>query len=225
MNEVISPNLDKAHVSSSPAVKERPILFSTEMVKAILEGRKTETRRLNDLGLINKNPNLWKDVWCAFYGDTNANSKTFGQAFTYAQAFGEDEKTQLIKCRYGNVGDLLWVRETYAKHPSEGILYKATDTAKDFISENLKWKPSIFMPREVCRIVLRITEIKVERLQSINEEDAKVEGVKCDLSLEFNQYLNYEKGIYQLPSAVESYKSLWSEINGVESWNTNPYVW
>ena len=201
----------KAHVSGS--VTSRPILFSTEMVKAILSGQKTQTRR------------IVKEPFQSWMKTTNPKCEWWDRI--------EEQ------CNYGQVGNLLWVRETWQQECIErenelgkgwratgNYLYKADGCSLPKTSFSFgKWKPSIFMPREACRIELRITDIKVERLQNISEEDARREGVKYDLSLEFNQYLNYEKGIYQCQTAVESFRSLWSEINGQKSWEENPFVW
>lgn len=211
MNKAMNPALRQPHVSGSVA---RPILFSTEMVKALLLGQKTQTRRV-----IKPQPDddgLWNDTDLPRSLQSNLKG--------WNGTVNETGESKEFRCPYGQVGDLLWVRETWRidGHTTKCYLYKAD---LPVFSGGVKWKPSIFMPRYACRLVLRITNIKVERLQSISEEDARREGVKYDLSLEFNQYLNYEKGIYQCPSAVESFKSLWSEINGEKSWSENPFVW
>ncbi len=161
-------------------MKERPIIFSTPMVKAILEGRKTMTRR------------IIKNI----KGATEKYPKGFA------------------KCPYGVVGDRLWVKETY--FPNEGqvpnIIYKAdwNDRHKTGITFTCQWKPSIFMPRIYSRITLETTNIRVERLQEITEEDAKKEGV-----MEGEDTGYYNEGFYRI----------WDKINGKDSWKENPYVW
>lgn len=191
-------------------MKETPILFSTEMVKAILEGIKTQTRRIvkPQSGILT---------------DELARSLNVRPP--------KEQNTPVIKCHYGKIGDVLWVRETFMPVTSfceerveSGYAYKATDV--DW-GEYAKWKPSIFMPKEAARIWLRITNICVERLQDISEEDAIAEGVeRCSHYPKIDgwKYYGKEKGWY-LGSAISSFKSLWQSINGEQSWNDNPYVW
>lgn len=175
-------------------VKERPILFSTPMVKAILEGRKTVTRR------VIKDPNI---VW-SIEG-------------------------------YGKPGDHLWVRETFtpaADYTDCGLacengcvcpiwFYRA-DMADD---NEIKWKPSIFMPRAACRLLLEIQSIQVERLQDITEDDAIREGIGFFEIEGKRSWRNYLDGTRYFLNPVDSFTSLWTSINGAESWNANPWVW
>lgn len=156
-------------------VRERPILFSAPMIRAILDGRKTQTRR----------------------------------------AVKDDEGPQLGKsyCRYGRPGDRLWVRETFcsdvvrAPHLPQ-IAYRAD---YDEIPA-LRWKPSIHMPRWASRISLEITDVRVERLQHISEEDAVAEGVGGNPTI--------------TPCfAAERFRTLWESINGIGSWDANLLVW
>ena len=117
------------------------------------------------------------------------------------------ENAAVIPCPYGQVGDRLWVREAWALHPETGnLLYKADDGAPS----DTRWRPSIHMPRKHSRILLEMTSIKVERLQAISREDALAEGTDSD------------------PAAADpigSFAKYWDYINGVESWETNPWVW
>lgn len=243
---------------------EKPILFSTEMVKALLAGRKTQTRRLVKPAIQDcTGAHLaYKEAdWCneppEFIDSQNAGwyCRYCGNG---TNAIGDG-----FKCPYGKVGDVLWVRETYVRAclsedgegPVEGeqwkYWYKADDewTKHDWHNPNVdgpvdspRWKPSIHMPRAAARIFLEITDIRVERLQDISEEDAKAEGVqpntcedpsKCPSSLKGNgccgdgEYINYMSGIDGEPaySAIESFQSLWQSINGEQSWNDNPFVW
>jgi hypothetical protein len=131
-------------------MKERPILFSGPMVRAILDGKKTQTRRV-----VKPQP-----VWVA---EPNAPFKT-----TDADPNG------MINCQYGYSGDRLWVRETFMPMPhlNAKAFYRASDQLVGG-----KWKPSIHMPRKLSRIMLEITGIRVERLQDISESDAIAEGV------------------------------------------------
>lgn len=205
-------NSVKGAVSGS--VTSRPILFSTEMVKAILSGRKTQTRRV-----VKPQPDddgLWNDT--DFPRSLQSNLKGWNGTVD------ETGESKEWKCPYGQVGDLLWVRETYAiaGNTTKWYIYKA-DLDYGHLEE--KWKPSIFMPRKACRIELRIKSIRAERLNDITEADANREGVASDMSLPFNQYLNYRNSIYQLETAQHSFCSLWIEINGEKSWMANPFVW
>jgi len=226
----ITANSVQGAVSGS--VTSRPILFSTEMVKAILAGRKTQTRRI----ISERNSESTSKLSQLNFNDV-IHDNFFEPAYLKV-ARKEDSTRHRVFCKY-KIGDILWVRETWATHHSFDHYGIADIKSTSLVSESEKYqyvasglpewcgkhRPSIFMPREACRIELRITDIKVERLQSISEEDARREGVKYDLALEFNQYLNYEKGIYQCQTAVESFKTLWSEINGEKSWSENPFVW
>lgn len=184
-------------------MKERPILMSTPMVQAILSGRKTMTRR------VVKNQSDFPSI--AF--DRFTDFKT--------DLLGTLEKQFNIKFPYGQIGDRLWVKETFClTQPFDpetyyfgyksGVKSYSTNpaSAKYDYSEPDKWKPSIFMPREASRITLEITNIRVERLQDISEDDAKAEGALWD---PFSYKLGFE--------------TLWYKINGKESWESNPYVW
>lgn len=140
---------------------------------------------------------------------------------------------------YGQNGDRLWVRETFAEVGSIGkpIDWFEYQYRADFRDGNWegdgsmcfdKWKPSIFMPRAASRITLEVESVRVARLQDISESDAVAEGVQFGRS----QYLNYldEKNhstqfIYNLDTAVKSYQTLWQSINGRDSWYSNPWVW
>lgn len=192
-------------------MKERPILFSGVMVRAILEGRKTQTRRIIPFSTnlltadsLFKNPNKIK--WTDGFGFTSNGSVM---------------NVREVACRYGKPGDRLWVRETF-KTSTRGWVYKAT-SQHDHSNDLLPWKPSIFMPRHASRITLKITNIRVERLNDISEEDAKAEGV-CDipklLSAEENDFVGIDKNLF-----IERYRKLWQSINGSGSWEKNPWVW
>ncbi|MDA3867612.1 MAG: hypothetical protein PF489_12815 [Salinivirgaceae bacterium] len=194
------------------AIKERPILFSTPMVQAILAGQKTQTRR------ICKHQN-WS---FSEISDVNNNGIT--------------QKTDRdVSCRYGQVGDLLWVRETWMQNPNkeyfpeEPIYYKASKS-KQFIEEfPTSWKPSIHMHKINSRIWLKITDIRVERIQRISDEDAILEGIeKYGPFDEYKGSLHPGGGMmryraYSNPS--RAFQDLWENINGNDSWKENPWVW
>ena len=190
-------------------MKERPILFSGPMVRAILADRKTQTRRIVNPQPKNRRGGRW------MYCYESMNKKLEG-SFYYSwpdkkngNCFSErgPESQITYRCPYGQVGDRLWVREAWAVHPETGsLLYRADDNAP----ENTRWKPSIHMPRKHSRILLEITSIKVERVQAISWEDAMAEGTDDDPAT---------------TNAVGSFAKYWNYINGAEAWDMNPWVW
>lgn len=195
----------------------RPILFSPPMVKAILKDFKTQTRR------VVKN-------------QSDCNVLEYGHDW--------EIKELLAQCPYGKVGDKLWVRETWWKRPflTSKDLRDGADTWPKFEYEteklmawnnddlrNYGWKrmPSIFMPREACRIELTITGIRIERLNEISESDSLHEGITSRVT-----GVKPFDLIYQIPnspnyyySARQAYSALWANVNGKESWKENPFVW
>jgi len=191
-------------------MKSRPILFSAPMVKAILDGSKTQTRRI-----IKTQPDC--SLTSVAYTVGNHESRTVAMR----------EGRYSIFCPYGLHGDQLWVRETWAEVTGpvagesaesfgrKGIIYRADEG-----NSSLKgiWKPSIFMRRFASRITLEITAIRVERLQDISEEDAKAEG--CDGNCPIGHIPSYQKAPYGY-----HYSQLWTSINGPGSWDANPWVW
>jgi len=190
-------------------MKEHPILFSTDMVIAKLEGTKTKTRRI-----INPQPIIDQDSGFVFDGK---HRKQY-DIHNWKDRFIDDYSRWMP-------GDLLWTRETWRW--IEGDLGSG---AYDFKADNndfgnIKWKPSIFMPKEAARIWDEILSIKVERLHEITEEDAIAEGIERSISGNGRiVWKHYTKDKYG-PSPVHSYETLWRKINGEESWNENPFVW
>jgi hypothetical protein len=212
-------------------VKERPILFTPGNIRAILEDRKTQTRRV-----IKPQPIGAGEEWqkCAV--------------------------RNLVSCPYGIPGDRLWVRETFALENNEeydGELefaapkdgrpirhhvaineydssydvfprYRATEPNIDLTCEHEKcnedcgpcqhpWKPAIHMPRWASRITLEITEVRVQRVQEISLEDALAEGIDPVVEL---------LGGFKASDPVGAYKALWDSINGkTHPWSANPWVW
>lgn len=140
-------------------MKEHPIIFSADMVKAILDGRKAQTRRV-----------IKSVAEGASWLILNWNDRT-------QYLIPENKEALITKCPYGQVGDRFWVRETWCLGDDldgqEAIYYKAS---KPDIGEYI-WKPSIFMPRWASRITLEITEIRVQRVQEITTDDAIAEGI------------------------------------------------
>lgn len=180
--------------------KEKPIIFSTEMVRQILAGQKTQTRRI-----MKPQPILAREQFATKDVFTWANKK-FPK-----QWFDENNFKNVIAdfAPYGGVGSKLWVRETWREsrfHYQPKYLYKETD---DNAFET--WKPSIHMPREASRITLEITDIRVERLDEISFDDCFAEGIT-----------EAEVGI---GSPKNVFRNLWTKINGADSWNQNNWVW
>lgn len=155
------------------APKEVPFLFDAESVRGILDGRKTQTRRI-----IKPQP-------IAMFHLTAKNCKV-------------------------EVGSVLWVKETFCNHSYFGLIYRADKPkgAKPRDNWEEAWTPSIFMPKALCRIRLRCTAVKFERLQSISFEDCLAEGMDQD----------YEA------STKAAYAVRWEAIHGKGSWQKNPWV-
>lgn len=196
-------------------MKESPILFSTPMVQAILKGDKTETRRIIKPQPINDGLKPYQLKDDGFFKKEHINKWLW-----------ETEQGEYLNfCKYGEIGDILWVRETWQhtkclninfEDENYGYVYKADGQPwEDY--EYWTWKPSIFMPKEASRIKLQITSIGVERLQDITEESAKKEGTP--------EYYLPEKPLEDGSYWTYAFNCLWNEINGIESWNQNPYVW
>jgi len=208
-------------------IKERPILFSAPMVRAILEGRKTVTRRV-----MKPQPHpdfLARGVHSVVPQWPNQDGVRW---------FMEDGCSELVKCPHGKPGDRLWVREAHAFVPepayrrSTGIYqqinpsdaYEACVYRENFDrARNFPWRPSIHMPRWASRILLEITDVRVERLQDISEEQALTEGVHYDSP--HRAYFGTDTGGIACNSARCAFADLWQSINGPGSWDANPWVW
>jgi hypothetical protein len=224
---------------------EKPILFSTPMVKAILEGRKTQTRRI-----IKKQP-----VWDEDSGYKYWDNLMFDIHDDLLETMYMPDHSP-----YGEIGHNLWVRETFyayghwtlvtnvGEEPvkkqyhfnnltlSEGknYFYEDCPPATELICKGrfgLGYfkRPSIFMPKAACRTKLEITNITAERLQDISEEDAIAEGmileeVKID-SLSLGWWYKFGDNVKRFEEAKMAYMALWDNINGKQSWDENPWVW
>ncbi|MDC2858624.1 hypothetical protein [Delftia sp. DT-2] len=206
-------------------MKERPILFSAPMVRALLAGTKTQTRRVvkpqpdsTHSGYPYWNIGGYRASWCRSAADG-----------------GPLEPANPLLCRYGQPGDRLWVRETWCRKwdDERGFLdecwYRASnpDVVSVDAMEKSPWKPSIHMPRWASRILLEITSVRIERLQDISHEDARAEGLECMAGAPECGYRNYLDKTSQdwTLSPRESFQSLWESINGPASWSANPWVW
>jgi hypothetical protein len=197
-------------------MKERPILFQGAMVRALLAGTKTQTRRAMRVQPGDETTvtvEHFNQTVIDRHGDEQPGPEVFG-------AWWDDGESGL-RCPYGQPGDRLWVRETWAYHlhaqasqrDEDGPWVYAAD-GRPALQVRLcdRWRPSIHMPRVACRLTLDVTRVRVERLQEISDEDALAEGVdRTNTSIS-----GYAK---------ERYRTLWDSINGVGSWDANPWVW
>lgn len=183
----------------------KPILFNTEMVRAILDGRKSCTRR------ICKDANEYTVPDMDFY---NADRRTYA-----VHNYADREQTEQLSVVERNCpicpGDILYVRETFIQIAAHTFWYKAY--GKSWMLKDLRWKPSIHMPKEAARIWLKVTDVRVERLQKITEVQAQAEG--CNSGL-----------LTGACTARGQFEDLWnttikkSDIDRY-SWDANPYVW
>ena len=239
-------------------MNEKPILFSTPMVQALLDGRKTMTRII-----IKQKPGV-----CMFCGCTDPDCRVCIRLTAEACHWINEEKTLCSACSHlkwthkakYQIGDLLWVKETFClTQPFDpetyyfgykcGIKPYSNNEASNKYNYSTpdKWKPSLFMPREAARIWLKVTDVRIERLNDISEEDAIKEGIESHVVKNERNYLIYSpkektKGIFCGPCKVDgtyvsktsaffsdkpafhSFISLWEHINGSGSSKFNPWV-
>lgn len=228
---------------------EHPIIFSNDMVRALLDNLKTMTRRTPGLERVNTTPSDWESI-----GRNAAGLWEFSNR--------HDDLIVRCKCPYGQVGDYLWVRETfvlesdleYGYDPEELAQwakdrpiktedggyewgeyhliphYRATEPEPnivpmdlDTLDDKTRWSPSLFMPRWASRILLEITELRVERVQDISEKDCKAEGL---LSHEgFSQW--YTSADTLVFGHKTAFQILWDSLNAKRGygWNRNNWVW
>lgn len=213
----------------------KPILFNTEMVRAILDGRKSCTRR------ICKDANEYTVPDMDFY---NADRRTYA-----VHNYADREQTEQLSVVERNCpicpGDILYVRETFIQMAAHTFWYKAG--AKSWMLKDLRWKPSIHMPKEAARIWLKVTDVRVERLQDITDDGAKAEGMPDSLDYPVNKaYCPLCKGegiigtvdVHSLghmdvdcpycDGYRKRFENLWNNINQKSldryGWDANPYV-
>lgn len=236
-------------------MKERPILFSGPMVRAILSGRKTQTRRV-----VATPADGWEfDRKLGRVKSEHRHQGKFG-AFIRRGVGTDFPEIDIVPCKYGQPGDRLWVKETFSTdaismYPCPRAWYRATDfnDRGDLVDcdrhvcpkesrgrwadclacweeregRKFRWRPSIFMRRELSRITLEIVSVRVERLQEISEGDAVAEGIH---RFEVNDCVYFHARPTapteeHFNSAVMAYRDLWESINGAGSWDANPWVW
>jgi hypothetical protein len=202
-------------------MKERPILFSGAMVRAILAGEKTQTRRVVKPQPCGSEEEMWSPH---SYGPVHlVRDGEFvmrnGEPVEIGWGASNRDGDSAFVCPYGKPGDRLWVRETFTV--GEGYIYRAEweENCPNVSLQGL-WNPPIFMPRAASRITLEITVVRVERLKSISEGDAKAEG---SLGMYFK--VGTARKEEHFATAKEAFEHLWKSINGPTSWDLNPWVW
>lgn len=205
-----------------------PILYSTPMVQAISEDRKTKTRRLKGLEKVNENPDDWMFYSFSVLGEVDPSSDyaIFSWIFAFKNVY-TGEKVY-IKCPYGQRGDVLWVREKFriVKALGQEMIDYAASPANIW-SIDQPWKPSIHMPKKAARLFLKVKDIRVQRLKDISQSDAIAEGVEQIADYGTTGYKLYTEpnAAYSDIDAVSSFESLWESINGKASIELNPWVW
>ncbi|ASY68853.1 hypothetical protein [Sinorhizobium fredii] len=224
---------------------DHPFLFSGPMVRALLDGRKTQTRRILTPHNTLFDGRAWSKLTKAQQWDwpkawVDGGPSPAGNPGPYLKlpwlSGAADPFEHTIHRIYPKVqpGDRIWVKETWAKvgdndddiHACPDLCRHAYYRADSVLPEALKWRPSIFMQRWSSRITLPVTSVKIEHLQDISEEDAIAEGIARNPHGNGDQWLDYPAG----SSAAgwldprQSYRSLWQHINGPASWEENPWV-
>ncbi len=217
--------------------KERPIIFSGEMVRAILDGRKMQTRRV-----VKPQPDFFEPdaTWLAGAGHS-------GDGWYVASGEYPDEGSEFYACPYGKPGNRLWVRETWlqmdrdhwsvpdslpAGEGPRGIVYRASckttpDGEQARLAYGYKWRPSIHMPRWASRITLAVTGVQVERLKNIGQWGARAEGVRVRPDGRFGCFCCTSKDELGFVIAKHAFGHMWNRINAKRGfgWDTNPWVW
>ncbi len=209
-------------------MKERPILFNDAMVRAILDGRKTQTRRV-----VKPQPEFVENV------------KLFGLRQKHTGlVYSLDNEQTLKACPYGQPGDRIWVREAtinVEEHGYQGPVYVESEEGKSCLSyglgppddvteiepQDLRKRPSIHMPRSYARILLEIVSVRVERLQEISDRgpqnDCTAEGV-YHCGMDCPTYEQWHGAGFRSAEKF-MYRALWESISGPNSWAVNPWVW
>ena len=197
------------------------MIFNAEMVRALLDGRKTQTRR----------PIKWKQTRFTEIGEREDGSKwPWSEDAEHACDFWHP-------CPFGAVGDRIWVRETWAEAGASAPdlkLYRANypehvPSIYENVppAEEIRWTPSIHMPRWASRILLEITDVRVERLNAISEEDAEAEGINMEALYDSQDCYDCiaDHNMTGRPTVTGAFKYLWESIYGEEGWKSNPWVW
>jgi hypothetical protein len=225
---------------STTAVKERPIIFSAPMVRAILDGRKTQTRRIVKPQPEPKEHEPGKHWWRSAAAQMMVDVEGF--------LIGDDETVPGCFCPYGNIGDRLWVRETVcildrdhwwdSTEPKDhlyslntprrnGCAYRSeTDSDGESIRKGYgyKWTPAIHMPRWASRLTLELTEVRVQRVQDIGHDGRRAAGVMAE-GITPEQIAIEQKWFHPDDAPAIAFSRLWESVNGKGSWSRNDWVW
>lgn len=201
--------------------KFKPILFSVPMIQAILSGQKKQTRRIIK--------NISGE--CMFCGCTDGDCSNCIEKTGGPCSWVNSDETICSACidfptdnaKY-QIDDILWVRETFYID-YKGITHYKTDP--DQYNYAGLWKPSIYMPKTVARIFLRVEDVSAEYIQDISDKDAIAEGIEIAdfISVATKYYKNYIGGVHLFISPKKSFETLWISINGRQAWDENPLVW
>lgn len=211
--------------------KERPIIFDTQSVRAILDGRKTQTRRV-----MRYQPPSDEFQLSRLMDTTDSSKRKSIGKLHWVKIDGLnilDDTNKFFNCPYGSAGDWLWVKETFARMDDESgygsgyFEYKASCAN----SESFIWTPSIHMPRHAARIFLQIKNVSIERLNDITEEDASNEGIRKFIVGSGDTRLG-SGAVYGLDSEsacgfsyAHGFINHWESIHRPVSWHKNPFVW
>ena len=202
-------------------MKESPIPFKGDMVRAVLSGQKTQTRR----------PMKPIPVYPDAFGGLRREIHD-GQVHFWAS--GAELPAHKFRCPYGQPDDRLWVKETHARHPQFAeVAYRADGEEfedADGFTWHPKWTPSIFMPRPLCRIILEITDIRVERVQNITSDGAIAEGayevrkVGDDIA---HATWTMDGLDWRYDTPREAFAATWDSLYAARGlgWDVNPWVW
>lgn len=229
-------------------MKERPILFSAPMVRAILAGTKTVTRRVvkpqpepfveSARRHAQRHAEPYIDSYCS---EPKTPSNPRGMSTTWCWWTTDDRQGPGgLRCPYGAPGDRLWVRETWGLHGYGDYTYWHRDSVRGRTEDDLRgswevayaadalspydhWRPSIYMPRWASRITLEVVDVRVERLHEITEGDARREGAEKGFTAE--EAVDRAAGWPRAASHRAGFRALWESINGAGSWASNPWVW
>lgn len=199
------------------------MIFNGEMVRAILDGRKTQTRRIVKVQSDTPEFGLRRII-------ESSIANEIGMYFwSQEDARGIKARSKQFSCPYGDVGDRIWVRETFSPVPDheEPAGCSALLYAADGNGPYGKWVPSIHMPRWASRLTLEITGVRVEQLNGISETDAESEGIDMEALYDSQDCYDCiaDHNMTGRPTAIGAFKYLWESIYGEESWKANPWVW
>ncbi|WP_345815330.1 hypothetical protein AAGS40_23425 [Paraburkholderia sp. PREW-6R] len=214
-------------------MKERPILFSGPMVRALLDGRKTQTRRI--VKLPHNNPlGQWEPIPI---GGENGGRTAAGETIPLQGGIWHTRTGDSLMCPHGQPGDRLWVRETWrgvveinppgkmtelgvARYVPDQQYCRRVEYLATHGRDDEPWRPNIHMPRWASRITLEVTGVRVESLEDISEADARAEGVTIE-----ERHMNGYCAGETRPPSIRAFRELWESINGAGAWTANPWVW